>query len=126
MSWTRTDVLVDWSQGRPKERSTILGSGAESEGAKEEEEEGGGGEGSAEGKREQSAKDIEEERPAQRHGSRRRNEERQAGMGERAEEGWTTEDSRRMGLWKQKQKPVSLAQGCLPESTWSLSYLVSP
>lgn len=51
------------------------------------------------------------------------------------EEGRADEDSRRMELWKQKQKPVSLAQGCLPErSTWprsrgnreleSLGYLV--
>ncbi|KAK1132934.1 hypothetical protein K0M31_014302 [Melipona bicolor] len=32
------------------------------------------------------------------------------------EEGRVDEDSRRMELWKQKQKPVSLAQGCLPES----------
>ncbi|KAK9309439.1 hypothetical protein QLX08_000920 [Tetragonisca angustula] len=31
------------------------------------------------------------------------------------EEGRADEDSRRMELWKQKQKPVSLAQGCLPE-----------
>jgi hypothetical protein len=28
-------------------------------------------------------------------------------------EGWTTEESGRMEPWKQKQKPVSLAQGCL-------------
>ena len=42
---------------------------------------------------------------------------RQPGTRKKAtvEEGQADEDSRRMELWKQKQKPVSLAQGCLPE-----------
>lgn len=64
-------------------------------------------------------KDIDEER----HGSEAKRQKKDGGRGGQAagnqgkrqvEEGRAAEDSRRMELWKQKQKPVSLAQGCLP------------
>lgn len=68
-------------------------------------------------------KDIDEER----HGSEAKRQKKDGGRTRRAagnqgksqvEEGRAAEDSRRMELWKQKQKPVSLAQGCLPRGEY--------
>lgn len=70
-----------------------------------------------------AVKDMDEER----HGSEAKRQKKDGGRTRRAagnqgkrqvEEGRAAEDSRRMELWKQKQKPVSLAQGCLPRGEY--------